>query len=140
MTFPGASSASSCTRSRLRTSWTACALIPALQCRSVDFTANWATPNQHDYVVLDDESGPGIVSIGMFRYLPEDAWSSTTLDQLSRPDPPVAWLDEHVEDVLQRMAENYLTAMPVVERESGRFVGALTSRDILELMLNRGRA
>ena len=105
-----------------------------------DFTANLATPNQHDYVVLDDESGPGIVSIGMFRYLPEDAWSSTTLGQLSRPDPPVAWLDEHVEDVLQRMAENYLTAMPVVERESGRFVGALTSRDILELMLNRGRA
>ena len=30
------------------------------------FTANWATPNQHDYVVLDDDSMPGIVSIGMF--------------------------------------------------------------------------
>ena len=105
-----------------------------------DFTANWATPNQHDYVVLDEDSEPGIVSIGMFRYLPANAWASTTLGQLMRADPPVAWLDEHVEDVLQRMAENYLTAMPVVERESGRFVGALTSRDILELVLNRGRA
>ena len=105
-----------------------------------DFTANWATPNQHDYVVLDDDSVPGIVSIGMFRYLPADAWSNTTLGQLVRPDPPVAWLDEHVEDVLQRMADNYLTTMPVVERDSGRFVGALTDRDILELVLNRGRA
>ena len=104
------------------------------------FTANWATPNQHDYVVLDEELAPGIVSIGMFRYLPANAWASTTLGQLMRADPPVAWLDEHVEDVLQRMTEHYLTAMPVVERESGRFVGALTSRDILELVLNRGRA
>ena len=104
------------------------------------FTTNWATPQQHDYVVLDEDSAPGIVSISMFRYLPEDAWSSTNLDQLVRPDPPVAWLDENVEDVLQRMAENYLTAMPVVERESGQFVGALNSHDILELVLNRGRA
>ena len=105
-----------------------------------DFTADWATPNQHDYVVLDEDSVPGIVSIGMFRYVPADAWSSTTLDQLVRSDPPVAWLDEHVEDVLQRMAENNLTAVPVVERESEGFVGSLTSRDILELVLNRGRA
>ena len=105
-----------------------------------DFTANWATPNQHDYVVLDEDSVPGIVSIGMFRYVPADAWSSTTLDQLVRSAPPVAWLDEHVEDVLQRMAENNLTAVPVVERECESFVGSLTSRDILELVLNRGRA
>ena len=105
-----------------------------------DFTANWATPNQHDYVVLDEDFAPGIVSIGMFRYLPANVWGSTTLGQLMQADPPVAWLDEHVEDVLQRMKENYLTAIPVVERESGRFVGALTSRDILELVLNRGRA
>ena len=105
-----------------------------------DFTANWATPNQHDYVVLVGDSVPGIVSIGMLRYLPEDAWSSTTLGHLVQPDPPVAWLDEHVEDVLQRMAESNITAIPVVDRESGRFVGALTSRDILELVLNRGRA
>ncbi len=105
-----------------------------------DFTSNWATPNQHDYVVLDEEAVPGIVSIGMFRYLPAEAWSGTTLERFVRTEPPVTWLDEHVEDVLQRMSENNLTAMPVVERESGRFVGALTSRDILELVLNRGRA
>ena len=104
------------------------------------FTANWATPQQHDYVVLDEDSEPGIVSIGMFRYLPEDAWTNTTLGQLVRPDPPVARLDEHVEDVLQRMAENNVTAMPVMDRESGRFVGALNSHDILELVLSRGRA
>ncbi|MYC30642.1 MAG: CBS domain-containing protein [Chloroflexi bacterium] len=104
------------------------------------FTSNWATPHQHDYVVLDDDSVPGILSIGMFRYLPAEAWSRTELGQLVRPDPPVAWLDEHVEDVLQRMTESNLTAIPVLERKSGKFVGALTSYDVLELVLNRGRA
>ena len=113
---------------------------PGASLSVLDFTSNWATPNQHDYVVLDEDSEPGIVSIRMFRYLPAEAWSTTTLGRLVRPNPPVAWLDEHVEDVLQRMAENYLTAMPVVERGSGRFVGALTSHDILDLLLNRGRA
>ncbi len=104
-----------------------------------DFATIWATPNQHDYVVVDEDSVPGVVSIGMFRYVPEDAWARTSLGQLVRSEPPVAWLDEHVEDVLQRMVENHVTAMPVVERDTGEFVGALTSNDILELVLNRGR-
>ena len=105
-----------------------------------DFTEIWATPQQHDYVVLDDDSAAAIISIGMFRYLPEDAWTNTPLSHLIRTEPPVAWPDEHVEDVLQRMAENHLTALPVVDRESAEFMGALTSRDILELVLNRERA
>jgi len=105
-----------------------------------DFTDIWATPQQHDYVVLDDDSEAAIISIGMFRYLPEDAWTNTPLSHVMRAEPPVAWLDEHVEDVLQRMAENHLTTLPVVDRESAEFVGALTSRDILELVLNRERA
>ncbi|MDE2780572.1 MAG: cation:proton antiporter [Chloroflexota bacterium] len=105
-----------------------------------DFTDIWATPQQHDYVVIDDGSAAAIVSIGMFRYLPEDAWTSTPLSHLMRTEPPVAWPDEHVEDVLQRMAENHLTTLPVVDRVSEEFMGALTSRDILELVLNRERA
>ena len=105
-----------------------------------DFTEIWATPQQHDYVVLDDKAAAAIISIGMFRYLPEDAWAHTPLSHLMRTDPPVAWPDEHVEDVLQRMADHHLTALPVVDRKSAKFMGALTSRDILELVLNRERA
>ncbi|MDE2845043.1 MAG: cation:proton antiporter [Chloroflexota bacterium] len=105
-----------------------------------DFTDIWATPQQHDYVVIDNDSAAAIISIGMFRYLPEDAWTSTPLSHLMRSEPPVARLDEHLEDVLQRMAENHLTTLPVVDRVSEEFMGALTSRDILELVLNRERA
>ena len=105
-----------------------------------DFTDIWATPQQHDYVILDDDSDAAIISIGMFRYLPEDAWTNTPLSHLMRTDPPVAWPDEDVEDVLQRMSDHHLTALPVIDRESAMFVGALTSRDILELVLNRERA
>ena len=41
---------------------------------------------------------------------------------------------EPVEDVLQRMSENSLSVMPVVERDSERFLGAVTSNDIIQLM------
>ena len=38
------------------------------------------------------------------------------------------------------MRESYVTVIPVVERDSGQFVGAVTSNDILQLVLNKGRA
>ena len=105
-----------------------------------DFTERWAMPYQHDYVVADGDSVLGVVSLGMLRYLPEGDWATTPLSQLTRSEFPLAWPDEHVEDVLQRMRENYVTVIPVVDRESGRFVGAITSNDILQLVLNKGRA
>ena len=110
---------------------------PALSVR--DFTERWTIPNQHDYVVVDHGSLAGIVSLSMLRYLPEGAWSRTTLEQVMRSETPVAWRDENIEDVLQRMTEHYLTAIPVMDRGSGRFLGAVTSNDIVELVVNKGR-
>ena len=110
---------------------------PAVTVR--DLTERWITPDQHDYVVVDHGSLSGIVSLGMLRYLPEGTWMRTTLDQVMRRETPLAWSDEHVEDVYQRMAENHLTAIPVIDRESEKFLGALTTNDVVDLVVNKGR-
>ncbi len=103
-----------------------------------DFTDQWTIPRQHDYVLADGDDAVGIVSLGMLRYLPEDTWPTTSLREVVRSGTPVARPDEHVEDVLQRMMESQLSAIPVVDRESGKFLGSLTSDDIVELVVYRG--
>ncbi len=104
-----------------------------------DFTEQWTIPRQHDYVLVDENGSFGIVSLGMLRYLPEDAWPTTSLREVVRSSTLVAQPDDHVEDVLQRMTENQLSAIPVVDRESGKFLGSLTSDDIVDLVVDRGR-
>lgn len=99
------------------------------------FADRWIVPHQQDYVVADKSELTGIVSLGMLRYLPKGAWSTTKLGKMVRRNPPCAHPDEPVEDVLQRMTERSLTVMPVVQRESGKFVGAVSSRDILDLII-----
>ncbi len=91
-------------------------------------------PHQNDYVVADQGVLVGIVSLELFRYLPKDAWAQTPLSAVVRSETPLAWPDEHVEDVLHRMSENSLSIMPVVERDSEKFLGAVTTNDIIELM------
>ena len=121
---------------------------PALTVR--DFTERWANPYQHDYVVADDAPDgnrfvAGVLSLDMLRYLPEQDWPTTPISRLLRPvgeireSPLLAFPDEHVEDVLQRMRENSMTAIPVVDRVSERFVGVVNSNDILQLVLKKGR-
>ena len=99
-----------------------------------DFTERWTVPHQHDYVVADKGALVGIVSLEMFRYLPKEAWGKTPIGDVVRSETPLAWPDEHVEDVLHRMSENSLSILPVVERGSEQFLGAVTSNDIIELM------
>ena len=100
-----------------------------------DFAERWTAPYQHDYVVVDHGALAGLVSLSTFRYLPKMSWPSTALNDVLRSQTPLAWPDEHVEDVLQRMSENSLTTIPVVERETDKFLGAVTSHDIMELMM-----
>lgn len=113
-------------------------LEPSLTIR--DFTERWTIPHQHDYVVVEGDSIVGVMSIDMLRYLPEEEWATTPISRLIRGEFSLAWPDEHVEDVLQRMRENSTTAIAVVERESERFLGVVHSNDILQLILNKGRA
>ena len=101
------------------------------------FTERWTVPRQHDYVVADQGELGGVVSLEMFRYLPKEAWGRTPLGDVVRSETPLAWPDEHVEDVLRRMSEHSLSVMPVVERGTEKFLGAVTSNDIVELMISR---
>ena len=102
-----------------------------------ELTEHWMSSQQHDYVVVENDDIGGIVSVEMLRYLPKGSWAETPLDKVMRRDPPLAWPDEHIEDVLQRMSENSVSVMPVVERESEKFLGSVTRSDIVELMVGR---
>lgn len=110
---------------------------PSLSVRA--FADRWIAPHQQDYVIADKGELAGIVSLRMLRYVPKETWSTTRLDRIVRRDPPLASPDEPVEDVLQRMTERSLTAMPVMERESRSFVGMVTSQDILDLIIADAR-
>ncbi len=105
-----------------------------------DFTERWAIPYQYDYIVVDGDTLAGMVSLSTLRYLPKSVWADTTLGEVLRSQtPPVAAADEPIEDVLQRMTDSGLTALPVMDAETGRVLGAVTVHDIMEPMLNESR-
>jgi len=110
---------------------------PTLSVRA--FADRWIVPHQQDYVIVDKGELAGIVSLSMLRYVPKDSWSTTQVDKIVRRSAPCAWPDEPVEDVLQRMTERSLTVMPVMDRQSEKFVGMITSQDILELIIAEAR-
>ncbi len=105
---------------------------PAMSVRA--FADQWIVPHQQDYAVVEHDELCGIVSLSMLRYLPKESWSTTPLRKLARPKTPYAWLDEPVEDALQRMTEHSLTVIPVRDRESRKFLGVVNIRQILELI------
>ena len=103
------------------------------------FAEDWLLPEQHDYVVVSRGKLAGLVSIGMLRYLPRSEWGRTPLGSVLRRNTPNAYSDELVEDALQRMTENSLTAVPVADRESGEFLGSISSHEILELIVSAAK-
>ena len=104
-----------------------------------EFADEWIATHQQDYVVAEGDVPVGVVSLAMLRYLPRHSWPETPLGKIARETELSTWPDEHVEDALQRMTENSLTVLPVMERESGEFVGAITSQEILELITAEAR-
>ena len=100
-----------------------------------EFSEQWVVPHQYEYIVARERELSGIVSVSMLRYLPKEDWSSTPLGDVVRHSSAKAWPDEHVEDVLQRMQDLSLTALPVLDRKSGALVGSVTSQEIHELIV-----
>ena len=105
---------------------------PAMSVRA--FADQWILPHQQDYAVVENGELAGIASLSMLRYLPKESWATTPLRKLARRSTQHVWPEELVEDALQRMTENSLTVIPVRDRESGKFQGVVTSRQILELI------
>ena len=100
-----------------------------------NFVDHWTTPEQHDYVVVDGGQLAGVVSLSLLRYLPRVQWGHTSLQDALRHSMPDAGPDELVEDVLQRMIDNSLTVLPVVNPDNGEFLGSISSYEILEIVL-----
>ena len=100
-----------------------------------NFVDHWTTPEQHDYVVVDGGQFAGVVSVSLLRYLPRPQWSHTSLQDALRHGTPVAGPNELVEDVLQRMIDNSLSVLPVINPDSGEFLGSISSYEILEIVL-----
>ena len=96
-----------------------------------DFMDQWTVPNQHDYVVLDDGEMAGIVSVGRLRFVPKRSRPTRLLAKVLRRTRQEAYPEEAIDDVLKRMVNRSLTVMPVKEPDSGRFLGTVTSDDIL---------
>ena len=99
------------------------------------FADHWLIPGQHDYVVVDERKFAGIVSMSMLRYLPHSEWDHALLNRVLRSNSPVAKTDEFVEDALQRMTENSLSVLPVLDPDSDEFVGSISSHEVLELVV-----
>jgi H+/Cl- antiporter ClcA len=86
------------------------------------------------YPVTDDDGRMlGVVTRhDMNGLLAEGAASETTLRDVLRPNPVVAYPDEPLRSVVYRMAETGLTRMPVVERDDPtRLVSVISLRDLL---------
>ena len=98
------------------------------------FVETWLFPEQHDYVVVNRGKLAGIVSLSMLRYLPRTEWEGTSLERVLRQVTPNAHADELVEDVLQRMIENSLTVLPVVDKDTGDLVGSISSHEVVEMI------
>ena len=99
------------------------------------FAETWLISEQHDYVITDKGKLAGVVSLNLLRYLPRSEWESTPLERVMRTNSPRAYLDELVEDALERMTQNSLTVLPVIDRETGEFIGSIASHEVLEMVV-----
>ena len=105
---------------------------PDLSVRS--FLDEWTVPYQYDYLVVEDGAPAGIVSLSKLRSVADRQGAETTLRDALRHRMPRARPDEPIDDVLQRMAGHWVTVVPVMDRNSGEFLGTVTSHDLLDLV------
>ena len=99
------------------------------------FVDEWIVPGQHDYLVMEDGKVSGILSMTRLRFVPGGSWEKTPLGNVLRLHTPQAWPEEPIDDVLERMSSHLLTVIPVHDRESGEFLGSVTSHDVLDLVV-----
>ncbi len=99
------------------------------------FADNWLMPEQHDYVIVDNDNMSGVVSLSMLRYLPRNEWGRTPLKQVLRHNTPHASSDEFVEDALQTMTDSSLTVLPVRDTDTDEFIGSISSHEVIEMIV-----
>ena len=103
------------------------------------FVDTWVTSYRDDYVVTDKGIFVGIVSLSNLMYLPKGDWATVPLRNVLRHEPLTASPEDLIEDVLQRMTERGFSVMPVIDDESRKFLGSVTSHDVLDHMLSAAK-
>ena len=98
-----------------------------------NFVDYWTVPKQQDYLVVDQGTVEGIISLPRLQAMPMRLRANTPLRNVLRTDPPQAQPDEPIEDVLKRMTDHSLSVIPVMDRDSGKFLGSITSENVLQL-------
>lgn len=99
------------------------------------FQDDWRVADREDRVVLKDGEFVGIVSPVKVHLVPQHMWPSTPLSEVLRDTSPTALPDEPLLEVLERMTEHSLTLIPVLEPETGGFLGIVTSHEIMDLLM-----
>ena len=105
-----------------------------------EFLIDWIVPNQTDYLIIERGVPVGTVSLTRvnFRrrvyFWRKGSFNDIPLRSLMRRSPPHANPDEPIQDALERMAETSLTIIPVMDRNTGQFLGMVSSNEILELV------
>ena len=100
-----------------------------------EYSDQWAASDRSDHLVLENGGVAGIVSIVDLHRVARSQWSATPLRTVLRHEVPQAWPDEPLAEVLERMAEHSLNVIPVVARYTDEFLGAITTREVVDLLL-----
>ena len=100
-----------------------------------EFLENWTMPNQHDYLVVDGGEVSGIVSTKGLRSIRRGRRSAATLRSVMRDSTLTAWPDELLTDAMEKMANASQSVIPVLDRESGQFLGSVARHDVIDLVV-----
>ncbi len=100
-----------------------------------EFMESWTVPHQHDYLVVDSGETAGIVSTAGLRSVRRRSRAAAALGDVLRVNTLTAFPDEPIHDALEKMTNAPQTVIAVVDRESGRFLGSLTSHDVIDMVV-----
>ncbi len=105
-----------------------------------EFLNDWLVPYHDDYLVMERGEPVGTVSLTRvnFRrrvfFWRRGSFADTPIGALMRRGPPHANPDEPIQDALERMAASSMSIIPVMDRNTGQFLGMVSSDEILELV------
>ena len=100
-----------------------------------EFMESWTLPYQHDYLVVDGGEVAGIVSTTGLRSLRRRSRRAAALGDMLRANTLATFPDEPIHDALEKMTNAPQSVIAVLDRESGRFLGSLTSHDVIDLVV-----
>ena len=100
-----------------------------------EFMESWTMPHQHDYLVVDGGEVAGIVSTTGLRSVRRRSRRAAALGDVLRANTLATFPDEPIHDALEKMTNAPQTVIAVLDRESGRFLGSLTSHDVIDLVV-----